>query len=88
MKDPYSFWWKIAGDFDWQTKPTQEKFLDYNFDVTKGDISVKWMEDGVTNICHNCLDRHLEKKGDQVREIVSTLVVLFDHGSRINLLCH
>src|SRR5438309_10950569 len=31
-----------------------------------GDVSIKWFEDGVTNVAYNCIDRHLAKRGDQV----------------------
>ncbi len=30
------------------------------------NISIKWFEDGVLNAAYNCIDRHLEKRGDQV----------------------
>ncbi len=29
-------------------------------------VSIKWFEDGVLNVAQNCIDRHLEKRGDQV----------------------
>jgi acetyl-CoA synthetase len=28
-------------------------------------VSIKWFEDGTLNVCHNCVDRHLAKRGDQ-----------------------
>ena len=28
-------------------------------------MSIKWFEDGTLNVCHNCVDRHLAKRGDQ-----------------------
>ena len=31
-----------------------------------GNVSIKWFEDGKTNVAHNCIDRHLEKRSDQV----------------------
>ncbi|MEL7050134.1 MAG: AMP-binding protein, partial [Pseudomonadota bacterium] len=31
-----------------------------------GDVSIKWYEDGSLNVCVNCVDRHLETRGDQV----------------------
>ena len=31
----------------------------------KGNVSIKWFEDGVTNVSYNCIDRHLKKRGDQ-----------------------
>uniref|UniRef100_A0A8C1VPU6 Propionate--CoA ligase n=1 Tax=Cyprinus carpio TaxID=7962 RepID=A0A8C1VPU6_CYPCA len=67
-KTPHSlFWGDVAKDFFWKTKYTG-KFLDYNFDVTKGEVFVKCMEGATTNICHNVLDRnvHERKLGDKV----------------------
>ena len=32
----------------------------------KGKVSIKWFKGGKTNITYNCLDRHLETRGDQV----------------------
>ena len=29
------------------------------------NVSIKWFEDGVTNVAHNCIDRHLPKRADQ-----------------------
>uniref|UniRef100_A0A7N6BP25 Propionate--CoA ligase n=1 Tax=Anabas testudineus TaxID=64144 RepID=A0A7N6BP25_ANATE len=61
------FWGDIAKDFFWKTKHTGQ-FLDYNFDVTKGEIFVKCMGGASTNICYNLLDRnvHEKKLGDKV----------------------
>ena len=30
-------------------------------------LQIKWMCDGKLNICYNALDRHLDKKGSQVK---------------------
>jgi acetyl-CoA synthetase len=30
-----------------------------------GDVAIKWYEDGTLNAAHNCLDRHLDTRGDQ-----------------------
>ncbi|KAA0706948.1 Acetyl-coenzyme A synthetase, cytoplasmic [Triplophysa tibetana] len=67
IESPAEFWGDFAKDFFWKTKYTG-KFLDYNFDVTKGDIYVKCMEGASTNICYNVLDRnvHERKLGDKV----------------------
>uniref|UniRef100_A0A8C7V730 Propionate--CoA ligase n=1 Tax=Oncorhynchus mykiss TaxID=8022 RepID=A0A8C7V730_ONCMY len=61
------FWGDIAKDFYWKSKHTGQ-FLDYNFDVTKGEIYIKCMEGATTNICYNVLDRnvHERKLGDKV----------------------
>lgn len=67
LSRPAEFWGDIAKDFFWKTKHTGQ-FLDYNFDVTKGEIFVKCMEGASTNICYNVLDRnvHERKLGDKV----------------------
>ncbi len=43
------------------TQPTTIK--DVSFD--KADFRIRWFEDGVLNVAWNCLDRHLEMRGDQ-----------------------
>uniref|UniRef100_A0A8C5FY97 Acetyl-coenzyme A synthetase n=1 Tax=Gouania willdenowi TaxID=441366 RepID=A0A8C5FY97_GOUWI len=63
----FSFWGDVAKDFFWKTRHSG-RFLDYNFDVTKGRIFIKCMEGATTNICYNLLDRnvHDRKLGDKV----------------------
>ena len=29
-------------------------------------VSIRWFEDGVANAAYNCIDRHLDRRGDQV----------------------
>lgn len=66
LKDPEAFWGDVAKQFHFEQGVTG-KFLDYNFDTRKGGIFVKWMQGAKTNICYNCLDRHvLAGRGDQV----------------------
>ncbi|KAG7224390.1 hypothetical protein INR49_004732 [Caranx melampygus] len=67
IENPDEFWGDIAKDFFWKTKQTGP-FLDYNFDVTRGEIFVKCMDGASTNICYNVLDRnvHEKKLGDKV----------------------
>jgi acetyl-CoA synthetase len=60
VKHPESFWEKQAEQFKWHKK--WDKVLDWNFD----EPNVKWFVGGKLNITENCLDRHLEKKGDQI----------------------
>ena len=36
-----------------------------NASFAPGNISIKWFEDGVLNVAWNCIDRHLDKRGDQ-----------------------
>ncbi|XP_031421940.1 acetyl-coenzyme A synthetase, cytoplasmic isoform X3 [Clupea harengus] len=67
IENPDEFWGDISKDFFWKTKHTGQ-FMDYNFDVTKGEIFVKCMEGATTNICYNVLDRnvHEKKLGDNI----------------------
>ena len=62
VEDPEGFWAEQADRIEWFEKPTKIKSVNYG----PGDVSIKWYEDGVLNISHNCLDRHLESRGDQV----------------------
>ena len=62
VKDPNGFWGEHAGRIDWFKPFTKVK--NSSFDPHR--VSIKWFEDGVTNIAHNCIDRHLAKRGDQV----------------------
>ncbi|XP_068237159.1 acetyl-coenzyme A synthetase, cytoplasmic isoform X2 [Palaemon carinicauda] len=66
LKDPEGFWSEIAKDFHFEENGLGQ-FLDYNFDVGKGKIYIKWMAGSKTNISYNCLDRHVSAgKGEQV----------------------
>jgi len=60
VKNPDKFWGKHGKRIDWFKPYT--KVRNASFD---GKVSVKWFEDGVTNISHNCIDRHLKKRGNQ-----------------------
>jgi len=62
IKDPDGFWAEQARRLDWVTFPTKIKNTTFEYP----DVSIKWFEDGVLNVSYNCLDRHLEKRGDQV----------------------
>ena len=56
-----AFWLETARRLDWIEFPTQVK--DVSFD--KSDLHIRWFEDGVLNACYNCVDRHLDERGDQ-----------------------
>jgi acetyl-CoA synthetase len=64
IEDPESFWGEMAENFYWEKK--WEKVRDYNYTLSKGPINIEWFRGAKTNITYNCLDRHLEKKKDQV----------------------
>ena len=55
------FWEEQGKRIDW-IKP-YSKIKDVSYD--KSDLHIKWYEDGVLNASVNCLDRHLDTRGDQ-----------------------
>ena len=61
IKDPNGFWADQAKRIDWIKPFSKVKNTSYN----PTDVSIKWFEDGTLNVCHNCVDRHLAKRGDQ-----------------------
>jgi len=63
INDPDAFWAEVAEGFHWDQR--WDKVLEYNYHRSKGPISIKWFLGGKTNITYNCLDRHLETRGDQ-----------------------
>jgi acetyl-CoA synthetase len=62
VKDPDGFWAEQAKRLHWYKAPTKIKNTSYD----PHNVSIKWFEDGTLNCAHNCIDRHLEKRGDQV----------------------
>lgn len=59
VQDPASFWKEQAQRYvTWFKSPS--KIMDCDF--KKGQI--RWFEDGELNVSYNCLDRHLEKRGN------------------------
>ena len=59
LEDPDGFWAEQAGRIDWLRAPT--RIADWSFDP----VAIKWYEDGILNLCHNCVDRHLAARADQ-----------------------
>ncbi|MCB0553730.1 MAG: acetate--CoA ligase [Phaeodactylibacter sp.] len=60
VEDPEGFWAEQAATFNWHKK--WDKVLEWNFREPK----IEWFVGGKLNITENCLDRHLESRGDQV----------------------
>ena len=58
VNNPTQFWEGIAGEFTW-LQPWHTT-LEWEFSTP----TVKWFQGGILNITENCLDRHLEKQGD------------------------
>jgi acetyl-CoA synthetase len=61
MQDPDAFWMQQAARLDWVRVPTQGK--DVSFDLH--DFHIRWFADGQLNVSVNCLDRHLDTRGDK-----------------------
>jgi acetyl-CoA synthetase len=62
IKDPNGFWAQEAKRLHLFKTPTKIK----NTNFGPGNVSIKWFEDGQTNVSYNCIDRHLDKRADQV----------------------
>ena len=61
IENPDTFWADQAKRLDWMTSPT--KIGNWSFDP----VSIKWYEDGVLNLCHNAVDRHVAAgNGDRI----------------------
>ncbi|MEE8483250.1 MAG: propionate--CoA ligase [Nitrospinota bacterium] len=58
IEDREGFWGEQAELIDWHKK--WHKVLDY-----ENPPFARWFVGGQTNLCHNALDRHLEKRGGQ-----------------------
>ena len=61
IADPSAFWQDQAKRLYWYKTPTKIKNVNFS-----GDVSIKWYEDGVTNVAYNCIDRHLATRANQV----------------------
>lgn len=58
-EDPEGFWAGIASHYQWQQP--WHNVLEWNFN----EPNVKWFLGGKLNITENCLDRHLDTRGDK-----------------------
>jgi acetyl-CoA synthetase len=59
IDNPEQFWEEQAGKFVWKKK--WDKVLDWDF---KGP-NIRWFDGGQLNITENCLDRHIDARGDK-----------------------
>ena len=65
IDEPDKFWAEIAGEYvEWFKK--WDKVEEYNFDIKKGPIYLKYFIGGKLNVSYNCLDKHLKTRGDKV----------------------
>ncbi len=61
IADPEGFWGEQGRRLNWMTDYSVVKDVSWD----KNNLSVKWYSDGVLNVTENCLDRHLEARGDK-----------------------
>ena len=61
INDPENFWAEHGQRIDWIKPYTRIKDVSYS----EKELHIKWFYDGTLNVSSNCLDRHLEKRGDQ-----------------------
>ncbi|MEP2921608.1 MAG: acetate--CoA ligase [Sulfitobacter sp.] len=61
ISDPDAFWAEQATRVDWIKPFTQVSDVDF----TLGAVKINWFADGQLNVSANCIDRHLETRGDQ-----------------------
>jgi len=62
IEDPEGFWAEQANKYVTWYKPWT-KTLDWSFD--QADLHINWFTDAKLNVSYNCIDRHLETRGDQ-----------------------
>lgn len=61
INDSDAFWGEQAEEFlSWTSKWDKVQDWDYN------EANINWFVGGKLNVSYNCLDRHLESRGDQV----------------------
>ncbi|MGI9387250.1 MAG: AMP-binding protein, partial [Methyloligellaceae bacterium] len=58
QSDPEAFWADVAREIDWDTP------WDKVFDPYSGQYG-RWFAGAACNTCYNCVDRHVEARGDQ-----------------------
>lgn len=61
ISDPEKFWGEQGKRLDWMVPYTNVKDVSWD----KSNLHVKWYADGVLNVTENCIDRHLDKRGDK-----------------------
>ena len=69
--EPDSFWEYHGKRIDWIKPFTKVKRTCFD----PGNVSIKWFEDGTTNVASNCIDRHLAKRAEQI-------AIIWEGGSR------
>ena len=61
IEQPEVFWGEIAKRLDWMRFPNRIKDVSFQLE----DFRIRWFDDGELNVSINCLDRHLESRGEK-----------------------
>ncbi|PJJ96676.1 acetate--CoA ligase [Lysobacteraceae bacterium NML91-0213] len=61
VRDPDAFWSRAAQRLQWMKAPTSIRDVSYALE----DFRIRWYGDGELNASVNCLDRHLDTRGDK-----------------------
>ena len=62
IENTEKFWGEQSNNLRWIKKFQKIKNVSYTYPK----VSIKWFEDGILNVSENCIDRHLEDKGEKV----------------------
>ena len=62
IADPEAFWREHGQRLDWSKPYSVVKDVSWDRD----NLHVRWFSDGTLNVSYNCIDRHLETRGDKV----------------------
>ncbi len=60
LHDPEKFWRKQASRLDWFSPFTKVNEGDFN------QVNMSWFLNGKLNVAYNCVDRHVEKHGNEI----------------------
>ena len=61
VSNPEAFWKEHGARVNWFTPYSLVKDVSWD----QSDLNVRWFSDGELNVCYNCIDRHLEQRGDK-----------------------
>ena len=62
VEDNEGFWAEQARRIDWIKPFTAVRDVSYDAD----DLHIRWFYDGTLNVAANCIDRHLDERGEQI----------------------
>ncbi len=68
IEDPDRFWKLAAERLTWYQFPTKIKNTEFDYRTERG-VDIKWYEDGLINVCYNCLDRHIENDPSVAQQV-------------------